>query len=105
MNITEALGWATMALEVRATTWRDAAKGEFNSNEELYDADTDERNNMADMYEEALKVLTTFGIVALQVDDKCNVRMVNIKATSATPEATSASNIRAPRGWPNPRQS
>ena len=102
MNITEALGWATMALEARATTWRDAAKGEFDNNEELYDADIDERDNMADMYEEALKVLNTFGIVALQVDSECNVRMVNIKATSATPEATSASNIRPPQGGQKP---
>ena len=102
MNITEALGWATTALEARAGQWRQATEQEWIDNDEIWEAHQDERLNMVAMYEEALQVLNTFGIVALQVDEQGSIRMVNIKgnvrATSAPPEATSASNDRPSQG-------
>lgn len=84
MTITEALGWATTALETRARQWRDAANGNADDSE-LWEANTDERNNMADMYEEALETLTTFGIVAMHVDEDGTVRMVNIRKEKQRP--------------------
>ena len=108
MNITEALGWATTALEFRGRMWRQTEQAISSGDEnieleldEFYEAGALEADHMAVGYEEALKVLNTYGVVALQVDDECNVRMVNIKATSAS-EATSASNIRPPQGGPKP---
>jgi hypothetical protein len=59
MTLTEAMGWATTALETRARQWRDAADGNFDQ-DELFDADTDERLNMADMYEEARATLENY---------------------------------------------
>jgi hypothetical protein len=64
MTLTEAMGWATTALESRARQWRDAADGNFNQ-DELFEADTDERLNMADMYEEALAVLSNKALKTL----------------------------------------
>jgi hypothetical protein len=61
MTLSEAIGWATTALETRARQWRDAAEGEFNQ-DELFEADIDERNNMADMYEEAMATLENYKI-------------------------------------------
>ena len=83
MKLNEAMGWAATALETRASHWREAATSVFPDNAELYEADIDERTNMADMYEEALETLTTLGIVAMEVDEEGQVHLVNIKATSA----------------------
>jgi hypothetical protein len=62
MTLTEAIGWATTCLETRAEHWRKAADGQFPENHEIYDADIDERNNMADMYEEARATLENYKI-------------------------------------------
>jgi hypothetical protein len=59
MTLSEALGMATTALETRARQWRDAAEGEFNQ-DELFEADIDERNNMADLYDEAQATLENY---------------------------------------------
>ena len=77
MTVTEALGWATTATETRMKQWRDAASGHADDSE-LWDADTDERNNMADKYQEALDTLNTFGVVGMTVDDKGSIRIVNV---------------------------
>lgn len=79
MTITEALGWATTALEARAGQWRQATEQEYIDNDEIWEAGMDERLNMVAMYEEALQVLNTFGIVAMHVDSEGNVRLVNIR--------------------------
>jgi hypothetical protein len=60
MTLSEAMGWATTALEARAKHWRDAAEGVWPDSAELYESDIDERNNMADMYEEAMATLENY---------------------------------------------
>ena len=85
MTITEAIGWATTALEQRARQWRNAAENEFNQ-DELFEADIDERLNMADMYDQALETLTTFGIVGMSVDEQGTIRIINIRRIRATEE-------------------
>jgi hypothetical protein len=83
MTLSEAIGWATTCLETRAEHWRNAAEGVWPDNAELYDADTDERNNMADMYEEAQGILDavmgqigTFGNATIHVNAQGNIRLI-----------------------------
>jgi hypothetical protein len=92
MNLTEAIGWATTCLETRAEHWRNAAEGVWPDNAELYEADTDERNNMADMYEEAQGILDavmgqigTFGNATIHVNSQGNIRLVNTREDEQHP--------------------
>ena len=61
MNLNTALGFLKDAAEVRQTQWRKSSEGDYNVIDELFEAPTEEQENMAQLLDKALTVANEAG--------------------------------------------